>query len=247
MQQPEAPSTAKGVPVVLSYSSLLVGLSRLIPVPFLDDIVEGQVRRQMVAAILHRHGRTTKTGEFGPLYSDGGGCLGLLWSILTFPIKLLLVPLKKLLKTVFFFLAIRDMALRMGHALMLGRCLDRQLGKGELGDALSKKERTREVQAIRAAFEESYKGSDLGVLRHALSQSLRGAKSLAAVGTAAVRSVVRRDNAVEEGASALPEKQQGAVSEGQAQVQAALEDEKVQGFLEDFDRRFDAALAAARS
>ena len=230
---------------VLAYSTLFVGTSQFVPLPFVDAILERRVRKSMVQTLLKRHARSYGVGELGLLYGSGRGCvMGCLVALVSFPIKLIVEPIKKLFKTVFFVLTIRDAGLVMGDCFLLGRTLDRLLARGELGDELAAKQRHARVRQVRAAFDETYAGSDLSLLRHLFEQTLRGAKALPAAGAKAARALMKGDSPSEPAQiGELDASERAVVDEGEAQLEQALADEKVQGFLADFDQRFDAALA----
>lgn len=79
--------------------AVLVGLTPLIPVPILDDVVKGYFRRRMVRGLSAAQGRVLSDVEMAALTSEGGGgclrgCAG----------TLVVYPLKKVFRKVFYFL-----------------------------------------------------------------------------------------------------------------------------------------------
>ena len=54
---------------------MLVGLTPLIPVPFVDDLVRGHLMRRMVRALAAERGRALSNEEVQALTEDRGGCL----------------------------------------------------------------------------------------------------------------------------------------------------------------------------
>lgn len=82
--------------------STLAGSCKLIPVPFIDDIIQGLVVRRMLNQLLAHHGCEADSVALDRLTRERTGCpLGCLYS-------LVLYPLKKIVKKALFFLAFKD-------------------------------------------------------------------------------------------------------------------------------------------
>ncbi len=82
--------------------STLAGLCKLIPLPFIDDIVQGFVVRRMVGQLLAHHDITADSTALDRLTRERQGCpLGCLYTLFLYPIK-------KILKKILFFLAFKD-------------------------------------------------------------------------------------------------------------------------------------------
>lgn len=112
----------------ISHYALLSGLCQFIPIPFADDAAELRVRRQMVKSLLRRRGRSFEVSHVEPLYRGPPRSLaGRAGSLAK---GLLLKPLKKLLRTVFFVALIRRAILEAAEVLLLGHTLDRLLAEG---------------------------------------------------------------------------------------------------------------------
>lgn len=79
--------------------AVLVGLTPLIPVPILDDVVKGYFRRRMVRSLAAAQGRALSDEELSALTAEsGGGCLsGCVGAVVVY-------PLKKVFRKVFYFL-----------------------------------------------------------------------------------------------------------------------------------------------
>ncbi len=218
-----------------------------LPVPLLDDLLIARAREHLVAAALRAHGRDLDPRRLQALWAGGGclsGCLGL-------PLKLLLWPLKKLLRTVFFVLGLRAAALEVGRTLALGRTVDRRLRAGHLpgGPAPpppAPDPAALEALRLRAALDRVYAGVDRLALAHAFGALLRAARATPRLLRDAARRVLRRGVDDEAAAvEALPPEERGAVAGAVGRVEAALEAPEVRAFLEGLDRRVDEALAAA--
>ncbi|MCA8925781.1 MAG: hypothetical protein KDD82_28490 [Planctomycetes bacterium] len=240
-------SPAAGGPVepthVLVRTAVLAGLTRLVPLPFVDDFLLRRARRHQVDSLLELHGRSFAKGEVAALSSESGSCLcGLVGFVVLLPITLVVKLIKKLFQTVFFVLALRAAVLAVAATFMLGRTLHRELGAGALSDGAQPPERVREAQQLRTAFEATFKGSDWRLLTHAIGAAWSGAGSL----------LKRGGQAAQHGLEAHREGQ--LEGEDRAQVEAlsqrverALDDPKVRSYLADFDRRFAEKLAEVRA
>lgn len=109
--------------------ALLIALTTLIPVPLLDRGVENLLRRRLVRVQAERHGVTLDDAAIATLANaPSGGCLGIAWSLLMWPIK-------KLVRTVLIFLSAKqfaDLAMEVLHrALMLEEALEVGLLPGD--------------------------------------------------------------------------------------------------------------------
>ncbi|HYE13962.1 MAG TPA: hypothetical protein VD968_05935 [Pyrinomonadaceae bacterium] len=79
--------------------AVLVGLTPLIPVPVLDDVVKGYFRRRLVRALAASAGRALSDEDVSALAAEGGG--GCLRGCV---VQAVVYPLKKIFRKVFFFL-----------------------------------------------------------------------------------------------------------------------------------------------
>jgi hypothetical protein len=110
------------------WDSLLGGASQLLPIPLLDDLALGRVRRGMVEALCRQRGvsptpaqRRVLTGAgrpWGPL-----GCL----------VGVFLYPLKKLFRKLFYFLAVKEAVDTFSRLFHHGYLLHAVLERGALG------------------------------------------------------------------------------------------------------------------
>lgn len=109
---PAPPSTALAAPDIdheglrsVFFYAVLGGLCPLIPIPFLDDLIIGVIRRNMVRAILGRAGLKPTDDQVATLtHEDRGGCLmGCLTMVVVY-------PLKKIFRKIVYVLAVKDCA-----------------------------------------------------------------------------------------------------------------------------------------
>lgn len=84
--------------------STLAGLCKFIPIPFVDDIIQGFVVRRMLGQILALHDIEADSTALEHLTRERAGCpLGCIYTLFLYPIK-------KILKKLLFFLAFKDFA-----------------------------------------------------------------------------------------------------------------------------------------
>lgn len=243
-------ATAPATQPLLSQGALLAGLTRLVPVPFLDDVLLRAARARMMRGLFRAHGREPELAAAGPLYRDPWTCGGIVLWVLLFPLRVAFTLLKKLLKTLFFVLALREAALVIGHELMLGRAVDRALRAGALppagpGPHGPGSPLWQAAERQRAAFELAFAGSDRRVLWQLVLSLLRGARDLGGWGADAVRRLVRRRPA--EGEAALPPEEAAGLQRLGSGLSELLRRPEVVAYVDDLDRRMDAALAERSS
>jgi hypothetical protein len=235
---PDAPAVAKDPGLILARSALFAGLCLLVPVPFLDEILAQRARRHMVSSLLAWHGSATSPSELKLLWAGpSAGCLRGALGLLG---KLLIWPIKKLLRTVFFFLAARVAAMEVSRCYLLGRTVDRLLRAGRFAGPQVQQEAT----AAARAFETAFRHLDRRFVAMAGSQLIAALKGVGAGTIRAVRDLMKRvpESQTQPEIAALPAEEQAEVRSLLERFQAILTRPEVQEFVEDFDRRFDTAL-----
>ena len=127
---PDSPNPPGGGDVMLrvAHHALLSGLCQFIPVPFADDLVDRRVRKRMVNVLLDRRGRSFDAEAVKPLYA--GPPKSAVETAGSVAKGLVMRPIKKLLRTVFFVATIRRAVLEAAEVLLLGHTLDRLLADG---------------------------------------------------------------------------------------------------------------------
>lgn len=235
---------------ILSRSALLRGLCYLIPIPFLDDFVAQRVLKHMVASLLQSHGRSYKAKEISVFYEgESKGCFAMAWDIAW---GLIIKPIKKIFKTIFFVLAIRDMAVGIGSTLFLGRCLNRSLNRDRLSNEQSGKAKSdeasleKEAALIYAAFQSSYAGSDKKVITQSVRAILKQSQGIGSWGLSAVKTLFGEKKESYEGVEALEGEDKKEVEKTAKSIAEVMEQEEFVKILSNFDRDFDEALSAAR-
>jgi hypothetical protein len=131
---------------LVSYA-VLTGLTPLIPVPVLDDVVKDYFRRRLVRALAASRGRPLGEEEVSALTEGPGG--GFLRGCV---VTLLVYPLKKIFRKVFFFLEwkraadLTSQTYHFGH--LVGYALERRAGGPTLLDAHGAARVGRAIEAV---------------------------------------------------------------------------------------------------
>lgn len=216
---------------------LLASAARLVPIPFLDDILRERATQLLVSRTLKAHGRKYASMFVAPLYGDDKGCLhGCLLTLVLLPIKLILYPIRKVLTWI---LAAKHLATDVTDAVLLGRTLQRCLEAGRLaGDADTPKLRA-EAALIKQAFTNAAAGTDLGFMRGVLGAALKSVSGLPGAAWRALRSLRKKGDDPELG---LEGSEKQKVEAGASKVAAALDTEEMRAYLAKFDARFDENL-----
>ena len=123
---------------ILVSHAVLTGLTPLIPVPLVDDLFLSYFMRSMVRKLAAHHGKQLSSSEIETLVSQPGrgcalGCIG----------TVLLYPIKKIFRKIFFFLEWKRAADTISRTYYVGYLLDTALSGGKLGAANSDAARVR--------------------------------------------------------------------------------------------------------
>lgn len=242
---------------IVTQAALLAGLCRLVPIPFLDDFLLTRALAHLVGSLLAHHEHPASTAHARPLYDEPGGCLSrTVWFLVTLPFRLVFKLIAKLFKTIFFFLALREAALQIGRAALLGRTVDRALREGRLpaptGPAGPSEPCWEASARLRAAFDQAFAGSDWHLLQHVVLGVLRGAKGLLGLGLDVARRLTGKagaspDRTADQDVQALNADDRAQVEGLTGALQSALDQPEVGSFLDAFDHRLEAAWRAAAS
>src|SRR5688572_9023886 len=123
MTEPKPQPPASPMPPSMSrvaFHSVAAGLTPLIPVPFLDDYALKQVRENMVRALLKERGLPAPDKAVGVLAgSHVQGSIG--GHLMSFLKGLVLLPVKKMFRKVFFVLWVKDCVDMASVSLQIGR------------------------------------------------------------------------------------------------------------------------------
>ncbi len=152
-------------PVLLSHA-VLVGLTPLIPIPFLDDVVKRAVERRLVRHIAERHGRTLSKRELAELTEEPGGSV--LWAIGK---GIVLFPFKLIFKTVFLVLEVKAASDEASACYHRGLLFDLVLRSGALAP-----DGPKSTEEVRSAVHTVASGSQISPLGRALQGVFEGSK-----------------------------------------------------------------------
>ena len=221
---------------LIAHKALLAGLCEFIPVPFVDDLVGDRVRKSMVAGLLERRGRRFAVSRVEPLYA--GPARSGLARVAGFAKSLVLKPVKKMLRTVFFFVTIRRAVLQVAGSLLLGRSLDRRLAAGGFAEGAP----AGELKAQAAALEAAVRGVMASPERRGLVRLVRRSfGALRGGGVDAPPADAALEAAGGDPEAALSPGQRKRLGEASARLEAELEEESG-GMLAALDAAVDARL-----
>lgn len=195
--------------------AVLAGLTPLIPMPLLDDLFYGHFLRSMVKRLAAAHARELGSEEVEILAAHTGrgcglGCLG----------GLLLYPLKKMLRKIFFFLEWKRAADTISHTYYFGSLIEAALEEKWI--------ETYGAARVRAAIDGVLARTNTSLITRAASGVVGGSKGLLkSLGQLLLR--------------ALPDARRTASEAEVAQAVAAVEEEERLGGLVN---RMQSAIAA---
>jgi hypothetical protein len=143
--------------------AVLVGLTPLIPIPLLDDVVKTFFYRSMVQSLANAHGLRLSDAEVAALAQERDkGCLyGCTFGLLEYAVK-------RTLRKVIFVLEWRRAIDLVTHTYYAGRLLDYAFAQGryEPGDP-------ERAARLRAAVETARAGANMSLVRRAVAASFK--------------------------------------------------------------------------
>jgi hypothetical protein len=149
--------------------SVLTGLTPLIPVPFADDLAKAYFRRRLVRTLAEAHGLALSRDMQDALSEEGSsGCLG------GCAAQLLLYPLKKIFRKVFFFLEWKRAVDLTSYTYHYAYLIDYALGAGLVKDG----EGNRRAGEVRSAVEKACREAPIKPVESAVSGAFRQSKSV---------------------------------------------------------------------
>lgn len=169
---------------VLVTHAVLTGLTPLIPVPLVDDLVKGYFRKRLVRRLAAGAGRALSDEELDVLASErGGGCLG---GCVT---TVLVYPLKAVFRKIFYFLEWKravDLTSRTYHfGYLVGHALRRREGGPSLLDAHG-------ARAVSEAIEAVCREAPIKPLESAVGGTFRKSKGVLRAAAALLSGSLRR-------------------------------------------------------
>lgn len=218
MSAPHAPPPADQR--VLLTHAVLVGLTPLIPVPFVDDWVKRSVERRLVRSLANNHGHPLLTRDVDALIEEEGGSL--LWAIgkgiVMFPVQLVF---RKLLLV----LEVKRASDEASRAYHRGLLLDAVLRSRVLAP-----QGRHTAAEVRTAIEAVVREASVSPLERAIGAVFEGSRiGLGAVGRGLLKAIGRR--ATPKRAAAAVEATVSA-AEGSAREGAAHEEHTLRGLVD---------------
>jgi len=169
---------------VLVTHAVLTGLTPLIPVPLVDDLVKSYFRKRLVRSLAASAGRALSDEEANALASEPeGGCLsGCVGAVLVY-------PLKAVFRKIFYFLEWKhavDLTSRTYHfGYLVGHALRRREGAPSLLDAHG-------ARAVNEAIEAVCREAPIKPLESAVGGTFRKSKGVLSAAAALLSKSLRR-------------------------------------------------------
>ncbi|MDX6695209.1 MAG: hypothetical protein QOF02_2812 [Blastocatellia bacterium] len=167
--------------------AVLVGLTPLIPVPFVDDLVKGYFLRRMTRALALAHKRQLSAEIVATLTKERGasgclpGCLG----------QLFILPLKLIFRKIFFFLEWKRAVDLTSHTYHQGYLLDYALSAGWLDDAAQANPQMS-ATVIAEAIEEVCREAPIKPVETAIGVAFKQSKSMLRAGAKVLERALRQ-------------------------------------------------------
>lgn len=206
-------------------AGMVSAASRFIPIPFVDDLVREQCSRFVASRTLASNQSDLSLEDLKPYYAGGGGCLaGCTGMLVKAPLKLLLLPVRKLVAIV---TSVHGVPLEIMRMVLLGRTLARYLHNGELKDAAT-------AGRMRLAFDKSFAGMDFRVIRAAMADALSSVRGWKAAAVVSAKRTAEANRPLDDDLAA-----ETTVDSGARKLQEVLDRPETLVLFAEFDRRFD--------
>ncbi|MDX1630505.1 MAG: hypothetical protein R3234_01485 [Thermoanaerobaculia bacterium] len=150
------------------WASLLAFLAQLLPTPFVDDLLEGRVRRRMAERLAGAHGVSLSRGQAKRLVGRTGG-----WSVGRVARKAVLYPIKKIFRKVIYVLAVKSAMDSFSDVFHHGFLLHSALSLGALEEISVPDEK---VEQVGGAIDEIIAGSDTRPVGNAIKGVFRNSR-----------------------------------------------------------------------
>jgi hypothetical protein len=215
--------------------SVLCGLTPLVPLPFVDDLVRSYFRRRLVRELAAARGATLAAAEVAILADERSGCLtGCLLSPFVY-------VLKKLFRKIFYFLEWKRAVDLASETYHFGLLVDHALDRGWLAPA-GPHDGTRLRAAIDAVLARRGTSPVEGAVRETFVRSRNSLKSAAGALRGALGSL-RRRTPKEQVERAVDSMAASSVEGVAGELESALE-KLPPGYLDGFRRLLDEELSS---
>src|SRR5918997_2712660 len=191
--------------------AVLVGLTPLIPVPVVDDLVKSHLLRRMARELAAGRGHRLSPEEVEALTAErGGGCLGGCLG------QVVLYPLKKIFRKIFYFLEWKRAADLTSRTYHHGYLIDHALRPRADGPRLIERKSAAEVGA---AIDAVCRESPVKPLESAVGATFRGSKNVLAGAAKILERALRRRGAARPDPRAVAEAVESVESEEERQIE----------------------------
>lgn len=149
---------------IIRLHTILIGVSPLIPIPFLDELIVFYLRRHLVSEIAKKHNRNLSRAEIRQLADEqGNGCMG----AFTF---IIILPIKEIFRELFFWLEWKRGIDLATQAYYFGYLLDVIFKRNDFNP--------HNVQVYRQAIKESLLGFQTKQLREVIKRTFFSSKAV---------------------------------------------------------------------
>ncbi|MCA1635821.1 MAG: hypothetical protein LC802_19560 [Acidobacteria bacterium] len=168
--------------------AIFVGLTPLIPVPFVDDLAQSYFRRRLVRLLAASHGRALGPEDLDALVAErGGGCLS------GCVVQAVVYPLKKVFRKIFYFLEWKRAADLTSQTYHYGYLLNYALQPRAGGESIMA---LRGASAVREAIEAVCRDSPIKPVESAVGGTFRQSKRVLGSAAGLLAQTLRRITAV---------------------------------------------------
>lgn len=164
--------------------AVFVGLTPLIPIPLLDDMVKNYFQRRMVRSLVAAHRRELRPEDVSALTEErGSGCLrGCLGQAFIFPLKIIF-------RKIFFFLEWKRAVDLTSHTYHQGYLLDYALREGWMP---GQSPHAKSAAEICTAIDEVCRAAPIKPVETAIKVSFRQSKSMLLAGARVLERGLKR-------------------------------------------------------
>ena len=113
--------TPSGSSKLVNTSAVLVGACQLVPLPFIDDVIETRILRGMLRRIFAKHGHKLTREQIKTLSHDRKGVLATTAGLAR---GVVMKPIRKLFRYVFFAFTARGISRKIAATVLLGRAAE---------------------------------------------------------------------------------------------------------------------------
>lgn len=137
---------------LVNTSAVLVGACQLVPLPFVDDLLEARILKSMLRRIFAKHGHKLTSEQIKTLSRDRKGVLATTAGLAR---GLVMKPIKKIFRYVFFVFTARGISRKIAATALLGRAAETVASSPEFSS-------TSDLSLIREAYLSALEELDLG-------------------------------------------------------------------------------------